>query len=96
MIILVLMQAAAGRMLYDTAGMDKGGVEEGGSAAMLEGTQLCRTCQLKDILHCLGGVTILMPLLSQLGRLYQLHTGLDNSTHAEQLWTVCCSLSRLP
>lgn len=54
-------------MLYDTAGMDKGGVEERGSAAILEGTQLCRTCQLRDILHCLGGVAILLPLFSQLG-----------------------------
>lgn len=56
-------------MLYDT--VDKGGVEEGGSAAMLEGTQLCRTCQLRDILHCLGGVAILLPLLTQLGELKQ-------------------------
>ena len=60
-------QAAAGRMLYDTTGMDRGGIEEGGSAAMLEGTQLCCTCQLRDILHCLGGVSVLLPLLSQLG-----------------------------
>lgn len=66
-------QAAAGRMLYDTTGMDQGGVdragvEEGGSAAMLEGTQLCCTCQLRDILHCLGGVSALLPLLAQLGQ----------------------------
>jgi len=54
-------------MLFDTTGMDRNGGEEGGSASMLEGTQLCCTCQLRDILHCLGGVSILLPLLTQLG-----------------------------
>ena len=61
------VQAAAGRMLYDTSDMDKGTGEDAGTAAMLEGTQLCCTCQLRDILHCLGGVAVLLPLLAQLG-----------------------------
>ena len=54
-------------MLYDTSDMDRGAAEDGGTAAMLEGTQLCCTCQLRDILHCLGGVAALLPLLAQLG-----------------------------
>lgn len=54
-------------MLYSTSDMNAGGGGEGGTAAMLEGTQLCCTCQLRDILHCLGGVAVLLPLLSHLG-----------------------------
>ena len=54
-------------MLYDTSDMDKGGPEDGDTAALAEGTQLCRTTQLRDMLHCLGGVSALLPLLSQLG-----------------------------
>lgn len=61
------VQAAAGRMLYNTPEMDKGGTDDNGTAAILEGTQLCCTCQLRDILHCLGGVSVLLPLVNQLG-----------------------------
>ena len=56
-------------MLFDTTSMDQSGLEEGGNASLLEGTQLCCTCQLRDILHCLGGISILLPLLKQLGGL---------------------------
>ena len=55
-------------MLYNTPEMDKGGTDDNGTAAILEGTQLCCTCQLRDILHCLGGVSVLLPLVNQLGR----------------------------
>ncbi|KAK9806574.1 hypothetical protein WJX73_003713 [Symbiochloris irregularis] len=51
-------QAAAGRMLYDT--------REGDTAALAEGTQLCRATQLRDMLACLGGVPCLLPLIAQL------------------------------
>ena len=61
------MQAAAGRMLYNTPEMDRGGTDDNGTAAILEGTQLCCTCQLRDILHCLGGISVLLPLVNQLG-----------------------------
>ena len=60
-------------MLYDTSDMDKGGPEDGDTAALAEGTQLCRTTQLRDMLHCLGGVAALLPLLSQLGEPLSLH-----------------------
>lgn len=36
-------------------------------AALLAGTQLCRTRQPADMLHCLGGVAVLLPLLEQAG-----------------------------
>ena len=52
-------QASAGRLLYDTAGGD--------AAALLEGSRLCCTRQLRDLLPCLGGVAVLLPLLEQLG-----------------------------
>ena len=60
-------QAAAGRMLYNTAEMDRGPLGEGDTVALLEGTQLCCTRQLRDLLHCLGGIPILLPLFAQLG-----------------------------
>ena len=61
-------------MLYDTSDMDKGGPEDGDTAALAEGTQLCRTTQLRDMLHCLGGVASLLPLLSELGESNELAT----------------------
>ena len=69
------MQAAAGRMLYDTSDMDRGVAGaaaaalggEGDTAALAEGTQLCRATQLRDMLACHGGVPCLLPLISQLG-----------------------------
>ena len=60
-------QAAAGRMLYNTAEMDRGPLGEGDTVALLEGTQLCCTRQLRDLLHCLGGIPVLLPLFAQLG-----------------------------
>ena len=60
-------QAAAGRMLYNTAEMDRGPLGEGDTVAILEGTQLCCTRQLRDLLHCLGGIPVLLPLFAQLG-----------------------------
>ncbi|KAK9905588.1 hypothetical protein WJX75_002584 [Coccomyxa subellipsoidea] len=59
-------QAAAGRMLYNTADMERGGAGDGDTVAILEGTQLCCTRQLRDLLHCLGGVSVLLPLFAQL------------------------------
>ena len=55
-------------MLYNTADMEKGTAGEGDSVAILEGTQLCCTRQLRDLLHCLGGIPVLLPLLAQLGK----------------------------
>lgn len=57
-------QAAAGRMLYNTAEMDGLVDTDRDTAAVLENTQLCCTCQLKDLLHCLGGIGVLLPLVS--------------------------------
>ena len=37
----------------------------GAPAALLLGTQLCRTQQPQDVLHCLGGIAVLLPLLEQ-------------------------------
>lgn len=42
-----------------------GGSEGDGSAAVLEGTQLCSTRQLRDMLPCLGGVALLLPFIAQ-------------------------------
>jgi hypothetical protein len=59
-------QAAAGRMLYNTADMERGGgAGDGDTAAILEGTQLCCTRQLRDLLPCLGGVAALLPLVGR-------------------------------
>lgn len=55
-------------MLYETSGMDRSS-DDHGTAAIMEGTRLCCTCQLREILHCLGGVPVLLPLLSHLGTL---------------------------
>jgi hypothetical protein len=63
-----MLQAAAGRMLYNTADMEKGAAGEGDSVAILEGTQLCCTRQLRHLLHCLGGTPVLLPLFAQLGK----------------------------
>ncbi|KAK9824084.1 hypothetical protein WJX72_007613 [[Myrmecia] bisecta] len=68
-------QAAAGRLLYNTSDMERGGAD-GDTATMGEGTQLCCTCQLRDILHCLSGVAVLLPLVAQLDAPVQ---GLDGS-----------------
>ena len=57
-------QAAAGRMLYNTTDMDGAADVEHQTAAVQEGSQLCCTCHLRDLLHCLGGVSILLPLVS--------------------------------
>jgi hypothetical protein len=54
-------------MLYNTVDMESGGPSDADTAAILEGTQLCCTRQLRDLLHCLGGVTVLLPLFAQLG-----------------------------
>ena len=54
-------------MLYNTAEMDRGPLGEGDTVAILEGTQLCCTRQLRDLLHCLGGIPVLLPLFAQLG-----------------------------
>ncbi len=54
-------------MLYNTAEMEKGNAGDGDTVAILEGTQLCCTRQLRDLLHCLGGITVLLPLFAQLG-----------------------------
>lgn len=57
-------QAAAGRMLYNTADMDAAARDtERDTAAVQEGSQLCCTCHLRDLLHCLGGVSVLLPLV---------------------------------
>lgn len=37
----------------------------GAPAALLPGTQLCRTQQPQDVLHCLGGIAVLLQLLEQ-------------------------------
>ncbi|DBA78126.1 TPA: hypothetical protein ACH3X2_008097 [Trebouxia sp. C0005] len=59
-------QAAAGRMLYNTTDMDGAADVEHQTAAVQEGSQLCCTCHLRDLLHCLGGVSVLLPLVAQL------------------------------
>ena len=61
------LQAAAGRMLYDTSAMERPTTlgNDSDTAAILEGTQLCCTCQMRDILHCLGGVSVLLPLVGE-------------------------------
>jgi len=59
-------QAAAGRMLYNTTDMDGAADVEHQTAAVQEGSQLCCTCHLRDLLHCLGGVSVLLPLVSPL------------------------------
>ena len=59
-------QASAGRSLLDTSAMERGrGGEVIGSAAVLEGTHLCSTLQLRDMLPCLGGVSVLLPFIAQ-------------------------------
>jgi hypothetical protein len=55
-------------MLYNTADMERGGGGDGDTVAILEGTQLCATRQLRDLLPTLGGVSALLPPLAQLGR----------------------------
>ena len=54
-------------MLYNTADMERGGAGDGDTVAILEGTQLCATRQLRDLLPTLGGVSALLPPLAQLG-----------------------------
>ena len=63
---LLTVQAAAGRMLYDTSDMERTG-GEAATAAMQEGTRRCCACHLRDLLPCLGGVAALLPLFAQLG-----------------------------
>lgn len=63
-------------MLYNTVDMERGGpLGDGDTAAILEGTQLCCTRQLRDLLHCLGGITVLLPLFAQLGARGELTSG---------------------
>ena len=54
-------------MLYNVADMDKPTTsEDRDTAAILEGSQLCCSCQLRDMVHCLGGMAILLPLVRML------------------------------
>ena len=54
-------------MLYNVADMDKPTTsEDRDTAAILEGSQLCCSCQLRDMVHCLGGMAILLPLVRAL------------------------------
>ncbi len=54
-------------MLYNVADMDKPTIsEDRDTAAILEGSQLCCSCQLRDMVHCLGGMAILLPLVRML------------------------------
>lgn len=69
-------QAAAGRMLYNTTDMDGAVDVERDTAAVQEGSQLCCTCHLRDLLHCLGGVSVLLPLVRTL-------TGLLRCSHCQ-------------
>ncbi|GAB4815481.1 hypothetical protein N2152v2_002527 [Parachlorella kessleri] len=53
-------QAADGRRLQDLAG--------GPPASLLPGTSPCCTRQPRDMLHCLGGMAVLLPLLALLDK----------------------------
>ena len=68
--------AAAEAQDAQAGGSGGGGRARGGSrgmreavlglpAALLPGTQLCRTQQPRSMLHCLGGIAALLPLLEQ-------------------------------
>ncbi len=86
-------------MLYNTADMERGGAGDGDTVAILEGTQLCCTRQLRDLLHCLGGVSVLLPLFAQLGEWplcisFALHIMRSTQHLARlELVTTGCSLS---
>lgn len=58
MIPFVLVQAAEGMVLRDLAG--------GPPATLLPGTHPCCTRQPRDMLHCLGGMAVLLPFLTLL------------------------------
>ena len=64
-------QAAAGRMLYNTIDMEGTIDTDRDTAAVLENTQLCCTCQLRDLLHCLGGIGVLLPLVRLLACMHR-------------------------
>lgn len=58
-------QAAAQRILFDTS--DRGARDPNASSAqLLGGACICMTTRVRDILHCLGGVSALLPLLALL------------------------------
>ena len=75
-------------MLYNTAEMEKGNAGDGDTVAILEGTQLCCTRQLRDLLHCLGGITVLLPLFAQLGQRFHPQASLRaTGKHDCVIWT---------
>ena len=81
-------QAAAGRMLYNTADMDAAARDtERDTAAVQEGSQLCCTCHLRDLLHCLGGVSVLLPLV----RLSYAVTVLSRANGVSRWGVILCS-----
>lgn len=61
------------------------GAEEADTASILEGTQLCCTHQLRDMLHCLGGVPLLLPLIANLGAPSCGNTG-QGKKHNSPVW----------
>ena len=85
-------------MLYNVADMDKPTTsEDRDTAAILEGSQLCCSCQLRDMVHCLGGMAILLPLVRTLlahsvSQLLYQPAGMQIWLLLDLLLSLCCSL----
>lgn len=84
-------------MLYNVADMDKPTTsEDRDTAAILEGSQLCCSCQLRDMVHCLGGMAILLPLVRMLlatsaNQLLQQFVGVWSRLWSDLVLPDCCS-----
>ncbi|GBG71675.1 hypothetical protein CBR_g9089 [Chara braunii] len=60
-------QASSGKTCFNiSALLDQGSDQLPCDATIMEGTQVCCTRRVQDIIHCVGGITVLFPLFTQL------------------------------
>ncbi|XP_057426071.1 BEACH domain-containing protein B isoform X2 [Lotus japonicus] len=74
-------QASVGRMLFNVSpimnhGLDKNSFE----AAVIGGTQLCSRRLLQQIIYCVGGVSVLFPLINQCSKFENEEVGKSEKT----------------
>lgn len=76
-----IFQASVGRMLFNVSpimnhGLDKNSFE----AAVIGGTQLCSRRLLQQIIYCVGGVSVLFPLINQCSKFENEEVGKSEKT----------------
>ena len=64
--LLFFLQASVGRMLFNVSPIMSHAVDKNSfEATVIGGTQLCSRRMLQQIMYCVGGVSVLFPLITQ-------------------------------